>query len=199
MKTHVRGKVFLIAALAAATAIGCGSKDGGSGVPEGAKGALAMLPGDADVYMGVDFASLKSSALFKQYEPMIMSALGSKLADAKAQCGFDPLEQAGTVVIAMKGEKDAADVTAVITGFKKDQVMPCLTKMKPDDGSTVKVDGDYAEITKDDTVGGILAVGDVLLFRTNMHHKLTKDDLVGQSKLAADKSAAGSKSLSDLL
>ena len=199
MKTHVRGKVLLIAALAAGTAIGCGSKGGGAGVPEGAKGALAMLPGDADTYMGIDFGALKSSALFKEYEPMLQAAMAGKLGDFKAKCGIDPADVSGTVVIASKGDEDTSETTMVLTGLKKDQVFSCVQKMVGDSGATVKVDGDYMEISKDDTTGGVLAVGDALLGHVKRHAKDTKDALVAMSKRPADQSAAGSKSLNDLL
>jgi hypothetical protein len=189
---------FVFAALLAAAAA-CGSKGGGAGVPDSAKGALAMLPGDADVYFGLDAGALKSSALFKEYQPMIMAAIGDKLGQVKAKCGFDPFDAAASVVGAMKGDAESSDTTIVISGFKKDQVFPCIQKTAADDGGQVKIDGDYAEMTKDDTTAGLLAVGDDLLFHAKKHAKTSKDELVALSKLPADKSAAGSKSLNDLL
>jgi hypothetical protein len=199
MKTHVRGKFFVIAALIAAAAVGCGSKDGGSGVPASAKGAMALLPGDADMYIGFDFASMRSSGLYKQYAPMIMQAAAKDLAKLKEACGLDPLEKVGTVVAAIKGDKESPDVTAVMNGFTKDELFNCAQKQATQDGTQVKVDGDYLESTKDDTTTGMLSVGDQFLIHVKPHGKTSKDELVQMSKISSDKSAAGSKSLNDLL
>jgi hypothetical protein len=196
MKTHVRGKVLVLAALLAAAA--CGSKDSG-GVPASAKGAMALLPGDADMYVGMDFASMRSSGLYKQYAPMIMAAAAKDLAKLKDACGIDPLEKVGTVVAAIKGDTSAPDVTATMTGFTKDELYNCVQKQAAADGTTVKVDGDYLESTKDDTTTGMLAVGDQFLIHVKPHGKTSKDELVQMSKIAADKSAAGSASLQTLL
>jgi hypothetical protein len=201
MKTQVRRWVLVVAALSAVAAFGC-SKDsgGGAGGSAGAKGALGMLPKDADVVMGVDFASLRSSALYKEYSPMLISAMGDKLAKFKDTCGFDPIEQIGTLTAGVKGDKADQDVTMVVTGFSKDKVVDCLKKAaeKEGKGNEVKIDGDYVEIAAPKgTVGALFTDAGILIHKTASGFA-TKDALVAQSKQAADASPAGSKTFMDV-
>jgi len=203
MKTMVRRWVLVAAALCAVVASGC-SKDSGGGGGAGAasaKGALGMMPKDSDAVVGIDFAALRSSELYKKYSPLLMKAAGDKLAEFKTACGFDPIESAGTATIGVKGDKSNQDVTIIVTGFKKDQVVECAKKMaeKEGKGTQVKVDGDYVEFTTSDGPGGVLFVGDAILAHVVGKKSASKDELIAQSKQANDASLAGSKDFMDML
>ncbi len=203
MKTHVRRMVLVVAALVAVTAFGCSKDGGGSGGGAGAasaKGALGMLPKDVDIVMGVDFASLRSSALYKKYAPMLMAAVGDKLAKFKDACGFDPVEAAGSLTAGVKGDKGDQDVTMIVTGFKKDQVVDCMKKAAEKEGKSgdLKIDGDYVELNTPKGAMGMLFVGDTLLVHKTATAFFTKDQLIAQSKQAADASPAGSKAFMDV-
>src|SRR5262249_53360183 len=148
---------------------------------------LGMMPKDAEMVMGIDFASLRSSALYKQYAPMLQAAAGSKLSEFKDMCGFDPFEQIGTITVAVKGDKSDQDLTALITGFSKDKVVDCVKKAAAKDGKSdqVKIDGDYIEATTPKGQVGLLFVGDGILVHKTASGFATKDALVAQSKQAA--------------
>jgi hypothetical protein len=201
MKTQVRRWVLVAAALCAVAAFGC-SKDsgGGAGGAAAAKGALGVLPKDAEVVMGIDFASLRSSALYKQYAPMFMAAAGDKLAKFKSTCGFDPIEQVGTLTAAVKGDKSDQDATILVTGFPKDKLIDCIKKAAAADGKAdqVKIDGDYIEATTPKGQVGMLLTNDGILIHKTPGGFATKDALVAQSKQAADASLAGSKPFMDV-
>lgn len=199
MKTQVGRKVSIVAALIAAAAIGC-SKDKGSS-SEGAaaaKGSLGMLPKDADIVMGINFGALRSSDLYKQYAPMLMKAMGDKLDKFKAECGFDPVESIGSMTMGIKGAKGDQDVTVVITGFKKDQLIDCVKKVGDKDGKKVTVDGDYIQVDSPKGPMGMLFVGDSILAHKTPTGTSTKDELIAMSKQAADASPAGSKAFMDV-
>jgi hypothetical protein len=53
---------------------------------------LSLLPADSEMVMGLNFAQLQQSALWKQYSPLFMGKISSGLADFKTACGFDPME-----------------------------------------------------------------------------------------------------------
>lgn len=201
MKTQVRRWVLVAAALCAVAAFGCSKdKGGGAGGSASAKGALGMLPKDADVVMGVDFASLRSSALYKEYAPMLMSAMGDKLAKFKDACGFDPIEQLGTLTAGVKGAKGDQDATIVVTGFAKDKVVDCLKKAaeKEGKGDQLKIDGDYVEIAAPKGTVGLLFTDAGILVHKTATGFATKDALVAQAKQAVDQSPAGSKTFMDV-
>jgi hypothetical protein len=108
---------------------------------------LSLLPADSEMVMGLNFAQLQQSALWKQFAPMLMEKAGQGLADFKAACGFDPMEQIKSVSIGMKnldGGKEP-DGAVVIHGLDKGKSMACLDKAKAEaakSGSEITVDGD---------------------------------------------------------
>jgi hypothetical protein len=107
---------------------------------------LALLPVDSEMVMGLNFAQLQQSALWKQFSPALMAKMSSGLADFKAACGFDPIEAVKTVSIGMKGLGGSApDGAVVIHGPEKAKVMACLDKAKAEaakKGSELTIDGD---------------------------------------------------------
>jgi hypothetical protein len=110
---------------------------------------LSLLPADSEMVMGINFAQLQQSALWKQYSPKFMEKAASGLAEFKAACGFDPMEQIKSVSLGMKGidagGSKTPDGAVVIHGLDKAKSMACLDKAKAEaakKGSEITVDGD---------------------------------------------------------
>lgn len=107
---------------------------------------LALLPVDSEMVMGLNFAQLQQSALWKQYAPKLMEKAGGDLAEFKAACGFDPMDAIKSVSIGMKGLGGTTpDGAIVIHGPEKAKVMACMDKAKAEaakKGSELTVDGD---------------------------------------------------------
>jgi hypothetical protein len=133
---------------------------------------LALLPVDSEMVMGLNFAQLQQSALWKQYSPKLMEKVAGNLADFKAACGFDPMEAFKSVTIGMKGLGGTTpDGVMVIHGPEKAKVMACNDKMKAEaakKGTDISVDGDVILIkdksgnnsaftfTNDNTLVGVM-------------------------------------------
>src|SRR5690348_11181423 len=49
----------------------------------GLRRALAAMPKETDIVVGIDFQQLRKSAVFKKYEPQIMEKVGKDLAEFK--------------------------------------------------------------------------------------------------------------------
>jgi hypothetical protein len=119
---------------------------GGAALAAGADD-LSLLPADSEMVMGLNFAQLQQSALWKQFAPKLMEKAASGLAEFKAACGFDPMEKVKSVSIGMKGLDGGKtpDGAVVIHGLDKAQSMACLDKAKAEaakSGSEITVDGD---------------------------------------------------------
>jgi hypothetical protein len=115
---------------------------------------LALIPVDSDVVIGVNFAQLQQSALWKQYvAPKLGSAPG--MDKFKALCGFDPLDSLKSLSIGVKGvggkDKDISG-TVVVHGYDKSKAMACFdkdgVKEAEKDGSKVVIDGDVVMVTE---------------------------------------------------
>jgi hypothetical protein len=107
---------------------------------------LSLLPADSEVVVGLNFAQLQQSALWKQFSPKLMEKAASGLADFKAACGFDPLEAIKSVSAGMKtAAGDKADGIVVVHGPDKGKVVACLPKAKEEaakKGGDITIDGD---------------------------------------------------------
>ena len=129
---------------------------GTSGTTAASGDDLSLLPVDSELVMGLNFAQLQQSQLWKQFvEPKMMSGDAvKKLAEFKDKCGFDPMSALKTVSVGLKGlDKKSPEGAFVIHGTEKDKVWSCLEQMKGEiekDGSTYTKDGDVALI-KDKT------------------------------------------------
>jgi hypothetical protein len=138
-------------------AAGCKKDDGkGDGkqgmgtVSAGGVDDLSLLPVDSEMVMGLNFAQLQQSALWKQFvEPKIMASPGmAKLAEFKAKCGFDPMVDIKSLSIGLKNVGDEKpEGSFVIHGLDKGKTWDCLDKMKEEaakDGTEIVKDGDIA-------------------------------------------------------
>lgn len=113
---------------------------------------LSLLPLDSELVMGLNFAQVQQSDLWKQFiEPKMMSGEGQrKLAEFKASCGFDPMTSVKSISAGMKGVGgDKPDGVVVLHGLDKAKVLACLEtdKVKAEmakDGSELSRDGDVS-------------------------------------------------------
>ncbi len=107
---------------------------------------LALLPADSEVVLGLNFAQLQQSALWKQFSPALMAKAASGLAEFKTACGFDPVETIKSVSMGMKGLGGSTpDGIVVIHGADKAKVTACVEKAKAEavkNGGEITVDGD---------------------------------------------------------
>jgi hypothetical protein len=125
-----------------------------AGAPAGASDDLSLLPVDSEMVMGLNFAQLQKSVLWKKFvEPQLMKAEAQeKLAKFKDACGFDPITSITSMSVGMKGiGEEKPDGVFVVHGVAKDKSLACLDKFKAEaekDGTKVVTDGDVITITK---------------------------------------------------
>jgi hypothetical protein len=150
----VRTRIGLLAAfIALGLSAGACDKGGGQGAASavaGLTGDVAMLPADSELVIGLNFAQLQQSALWKQFAPAIMARASAGLNDFKTACGFDPMEAVKSVSAGIKGfGNKAPDGVVVIHGLDKGKVMGCLDKAKEEvakKGGEVVVEGEVFTI-----------------------------------------------------
>jgi hypothetical protein len=128
--------------------------DGKSGAAPsaGATDDLSLLPVDSEAVIGLNFAQLSQSPLWKKFvEPQMMKGdFQQKLGQFKEKCGFDPMAAIKTMSIGMKGVGgDKPDGVIVVHGPGKKESLDCFEKMKDEAAKS----GD--EITR---VGDIVTV-----------------------------------------
>ena len=130
---------------------------------------LALIPADSEIVMGLNFAQLQKSALWKKFvEPqMVKPDFQAKLAEFKDKCGFDPMSSIQSLSLGMKnvGAKGAKtpDGVIVIHGLDKAKTTACLTKMKAEiekDGTKLTDDGGIYTFTKDGNSAAMTHVND---------------------------------------
>lgn len=114
----------------------------------GASDDLSLLPVDSEVVMGLNFAQLQKSVLWKKIvEPQLAkSDVQQKLGKFKDTCGFDPISAVTSISMGVKGVgQDKPDGVFVVHGPEKSKVMGCLDKVKAEaekEGTTITIDGD---------------------------------------------------------
>ncbi len=140
---------------------GMAEKPGAPGATPGAPGGvsatdLGLLPVDSEVVMGINFAQIQKSALWKKFvEPQLLKPdVQEKLTNFKNTCGIDPMASLSSMSMGLKGVGgDKPDGVIVLHGVDKAKMMPCFEKMKPEaakEGSTITVDGDVVTIASKD-------------------------------------------------
>lgn len=130
---------------------------------------LSLIPADSELVMGLNFAQLQKSALWKKFvEPqMVKPEFQTKLAEFKDKCGFDPMTSIQSLSLGMKnvGAKGGAtpDGVVVVHGLDKAKTTSCLTKMKAEiekDGTKLTDDGGIYTFAKDNNSVGMTFVND---------------------------------------
>ena len=118
---------------------------------------LGLLPVDSEMVMGLNFASLQKSPLWKKFvEPQLLKDdAQKKLTEFKDKCGFDPMSAITSISLGMKGVgADKPDGVVVIHGPEKGKVLACIDKMKDEaakEGTTITNDNGVVTIKpKDD-------------------------------------------------
>jgi hypothetical protein len=117
----------------------------------GLKGALAAMPKETEMVIGLDFKSLRGSAIFKKYEPQIMAKMGKELEEFKSKCGFDAKEKLTGVLFGsdVPMGDSPRNATVFVKGFEKGPTLECLKKVaaeKAAEGDSANIDGDYFEM-----------------------------------------------------
>src|SRR3569623_2841275 len=107
---------------------------------------LSLLPVDSEMVMGLNFAQLQQSALWKQFSPKLMEKASAGLAEFTVACGFAPLEAVKSVSMGLSGlGGQAPDGVIVVHGPEKAKEMACVGKAKEEvskKGTDITVDGD---------------------------------------------------------
>jgi hypothetical protein len=119
----------------------------------GLKRALAAMPKETDIVIGIDFQQLRKSAVFKKYEPQIMEKVGKDLAEFKQKCGFDPMEKLTGVLMGVRPSAGGGleNGTFFVRGFEKGPAIDCIKKAaaeKAAEGQAATIDGNYIELTE---------------------------------------------------
>lgn len=224
MKKLARSVVVPLALVAAVAACDKGKKDaGGASGPTGAAGAaaiapakgglqraLAAMPKDSDIIMGIDFAQVRGSALFKKYEAQIMSKIGEDLAKFQKTCGFNPIEKLTGVLVGGKGQGQELDQgTIFIRGFDKASALDCLKKREAEQTAAGKpakltVDGDYLEYVDgegdpNDAMRALYVDDQTALLVKQGDNAAGKDVLTAAAAAKDGDGLTGSKAFTDLI
>jgi hypothetical protein len=126
--------------------------------PSATSDALAFLPLDADIVLGVDVAALRTSALWAEYQSGLTDLLGPQLASIQKTCGFDPIQTVESVTLAVSA-KEGTNTVLVVRGLDRDRTIACLkTNVIPD--TTVAMDRDVVSLTHGGGGRDVLAFAD---------------------------------------
>lgn len=137
--------------------------------PSGSSDDLALIPADSEIVMGLNFAQLQKSALWKKFvEPQLVKPdFQAKLGEFKDKCGFDPMASIQSVSLGMKNIQNKGGATPdgviVIHGLDKAKTTACLTTMKAEiekDGTKLTEDGGVYTFTKDGKSAAMTLVND---------------------------------------
>ena len=141
-----------VAALGFVVGAACNKADKAGGGAAGGD-AVALIPADSEMVIGLNFAQLEQSALWKQYAPKLMDKMSGKLTEFKTACGFDPMDAFKSMTLGMKNLSDKPgaqpDGVVVVKGPDKAKMMACMDKYKAEaakEGTEVTVDGDVVLI-----------------------------------------------------
>ncbi len=130
---------------------------------------LSLIPADSEVVMGLNFAQLQKSALWKKFvEPQLVKPdFQAKLAEFQTKCGFDPMASIQSLSLGMKnvGAKgnETPDGVVVVHGLDKAKTTSCLTSMRAEiekDGTKLTEDGGVYTFAKDNNSVGMAFVND---------------------------------------
>ena len=127
---------------------------------------VSLIPADSEMVIGLNFAQLQQSALWKQFAPKLMDKMSGKLTEFKTACGFDPMDAFKSMTMGMKnlgGENSKPDGVVVIKGPDKTKMMACMDKYKAEaakEGTDVTVDGDVVLIKDKDRNAAMTFIND---------------------------------------
>jgi hypothetical protein len=123
----------------------------GGGIAGAVGDDLSLLPVDSEAVVGINFAQLSQSGLWKQFvAPKLSTAPG--VDKFKALCGFDPMQSLTSIAFGFKNIGGSGTPTGVVVvhGYDKSKAMTCFDKdgisEVEKDGSKVTIDGDVVMI-----------------------------------------------------
>ena len=134
-----QGCLVALVALGLGLGSACKKEDGKSGAGGGAMGGggaaddLSLISSDAELVMGINFAQVQGSALWKQFvEPKLMAGdAQAKVKEFKDACGMDPMTAVKSVSFGIsKMTSSSPDVVVVMHGLDKTKSLACLDNPK---------------------------------------------------------------------
>ncbi len=117
--------------------------------------ALGFLPGDAQIIAVVDFKELRTSVVWKRFEPTIQQRLGTYQTVFKDCYQFDPLAAVRRVSLGISDPRGNPRGVVVIQGFRRDLVMRCLEEVRA--GSQGKVTIEHGVLSFADGTRHVMA------------------------------------------
>jgi hypothetical protein len=128
-----------------------GGSGGGTGIQNkatqasyaaAASDALAFLPADSEIVLGLDMQQVLGSPLWKRYGDGLMASIGKELSEFKAACGYDPFATMRTMAMGVKvGAGDNPEGVFVVHGLDRDKTMACIPRMPSKGGRTPQIEG----------------------------------------------------------
>jgi hypothetical protein len=118
------------------------------GEPAAAGDDLSLLPVDSELVLGVNFAQVQQSSLWKTLvEPKLLTGeTQARIAEFKTKCGIDPMSSMKSLSLGMKNVGGASpDGVIVFHGVDKAKSLACIDTMKEElakQGAEVTRDGD---------------------------------------------------------
>ncbi|NVB77477.1 MAG: RNA polymerase sigma factor [Kofleriaceae bacterium] len=115
-----------------------------------AEADLALLPADSDAVIGLNFAQLRQSQIWRTYvAPTLVHADGFR--EFETLCGFNPVESLGSVSLGVKSlGGDDQSAVVIMHGFDRAKARSCFDSKGiaavEKEGAKVTVDGDVVLI-----------------------------------------------------
>jgi hypothetical protein len=110
-----------------------------------------VLPGNADMVLGMNILQLRSSQLFVELLPWIKEAYGDSLGRLESECGIDPFTAVHAVTIAGR-VGSSSDVMVVARGLERPVLVRCLSRVDSGQGKAVEIvqDGAITHVRQSD-------------------------------------------------
>jgi hypothetical protein len=127
------------------------ARPGGTPVLERQRSIFQVLPGDADMALGMNILQLRSSQLFVELLPWIKEEYGDALGRLESECGIDPFTAVHAVTIAGR-VASKSDLMVVVHGLERPALVRCLSRLNsgPDDAAEIIQDGAITHLRQPD-------------------------------------------------
>ncbi len=140
--------------------------DKGGAAPAKAVDDLGLIPVDSEAVLGINWAQLTASPLWKQFvEPEMLkdNEFVKNMQQFKDRCGFDPMAVVKTMIVGMsKLDAEPPEGVMVLHGPDKAKVLACVDKfadeLKKED-VTVTKDGDIVVFQNRDANVAMMFLG----------------------------------------
>lgn len=130
---------------------GSGGGGGGTGLQNkaeqahyaaSASDALAFLPADSEIVLGIDAQQVFGSPLWKRFEQQLLGRVGKELAEFETACGYDPFATLRNMTMGGKiAPADNIEGVFVVRGPDRDKTMACLPRTYAKEGRKISIDG----------------------------------------------------------